>query len=93
MSAEISRTNGRSLKQQAGDWLFQQGVSTVLLFGILVGAWYGVPAAVREVRDTMKAETASHKGEVKELSETFKWALDRVAPPTTPRQLQPGGGD
>lgn len=85
----------RSFKQQAGDWLFQQGVSTVLLGFIAIGAWFGIPAAVREVKDTIvivttkiDEEKAAHKDEVKDLSSTFERTLDRlqgqppkVAPP------------
>ena len=94
MSAEIlpgNSPNGRSFSQKAGDWLFQQGVSTVLLGFIAIGAWYGIPAAVTKITEELRDQRADYKAQVKDLGDTFKWALDRVAP-GAPR-LIPNGGD
>ena len=63
----------------------------MLLGFIAVGAWYGIPAAVHELKDTLTEEKAAHKEEVKELSTTFERTLDRLAPLRQP--APPAGGD
>lgn len=77
-SATNPSGSGNSFRSRAAEWLFQQGVSTVLLGFIAVGAWFGIPAAVHELRDVLDKTGKRHEHEVKGLSDTFERTLDRL---------------
>ena len=67
--------NGRKAwKDRASEWLFQQGVSTVLLFGIVICLWYGIPwwenrhqAERKEMRDELKEARTDYKQSLNEI--------------------------
>jgi hypothetical protein len=42
--------NGKNWRDLLTKWLFSQGVSTILLFAIGVGVWYGWPAALANIQ-------------------------------------------
>lgn len=68
----------QTFRSLAAQWLFQQGVSTVLLGFIAIGAWYGIPAAVHELRIVLDTTAQRHQTEVKALSDAFERTLDRL---------------
>lgn len=55
------------IREQLSDWLFQQGVSTVLLFAILAGGMYAarvmVPAHIESIKDGYQKIEDSHRKE------------------------------
>ena len=62
----MSRPRG-GIREQLSDWLFQQGVSTVLLFAILAGGMYAarvmVPAHIESIKEGYRQMEDSHKKE------------------------------
>lgn len=80
MAAEPATTtngNGRDWKSRAADWLFSQGVSTVLLFAILAVAVYSVRDLVP--RHLMQIQEGYQRvGEdLKDVAEKFDKDQDR----------------
>ena len=84
MNAPIRREdeNGEPLhwRSRMYDWLFSQGVSTVLLFAILIAVGYlgnyalttAVPAHLKTIQDGYREIQAENKVQQKELLERFK---------------------
>ena len=66
-----------SLKERAGEWLFQQGVSTVLLFSILVLLAYGVPWGYREFKTWHDTSEDKRIDERKEAAKIVAEALTK----------------
>jgi len=58
-----------------GDWLYLQGVSTVLLCGLVVGAWTAAPRITAEVRAMLEKKDADCKAERAEDKTNFTAGL------------------
>ena len=65
----------KSWRDRGADWLFQQGVSTVLLVLIVVGAWYGIPTWIDKIETGHRSERQDYLSAVKEQQVTFNDAL------------------
>lgn len=65
------------IKERAGEWLFQQGVSTVLLFSILLLMAYGVPWTYKEFKTWHDTSEDKRIAERKESEE--KMLVERKA--------------
>lgn len=72
---EPVETEGRSLKQIGAQWLLNQGVSTLLLFAIAAGGWYGGRYLIEEgiPKHLQQIQTGYEK-----LETSFSKDLDRV---------------
>lgn len=67
-------------KEKAFEWLFQQGVSTVLLIAILVGLWHvtwrGIPYVMTETKAHIQEINKEHSKNVERISSSFDRATD-----------------
>lgn len=66
---------GKSLRQIAINWLVNQGVSTVLLFAIAVGGWYG---GTYMIRDGIPNYLDQIQKGYEQIEQRFTTNLDRV---------------
>jgi hypothetical protein len=51
----------KGLKENFFNWLYEQGVMTVLLFAILAGVWYSAPSIVRQIQAGYDKNAIDHK--------------------------------
>lgn len=77
-----------SLKERAGEWLFQQGVSTILLFSILVLLGYGVPWGYREFKNWHDSSEDKRIEERKDAAKIVADALIRSNTSNTESLIQ-----
>ncbi len=72
-------TRAQSFLQNATEWLFQQGVATVLLAAIVAGVWIGGPRFLSEVKQYVTESSAKHELQVTRLAESFDADQERDA--------------
>lgn len=85
MSVDTDEPTGKSLKEMAAKWVFSQGVSTVLLFVLIIGVWYGIPAHIEMVQKgydknavQLKEATAPVAASVDRLAERMDRVIDEL---------------
>ena len=64
-------------KARGLDWLFSQGISTILLLMICAGMWYGIPWARTCMKDDIREIHAAHKDTFENLIKTWDAHGDR----------------
>jgi hypothetical protein len=71
----------KSWRDMAFRWLFSQGVSTILLFAILGGVWYGLPASLAKIQDGYerieKADDRRYETIRQHNAEMLKYVVDQ----------------
>ncbi len=68
-------------KTLAGRWLFSQGTSTVLLFTICIGLWYGIPWYMTKQESELKNIRQEFREERTEMRKDFLKSLEDFQPP------------
>lgn len=76
---ESERLKELGLKELAIRWLFSQGVSTVLLFAILIGMYYRYPQLIEQQETERKGTREDFKMALKEQRADFREALTELA--------------
>lgn len=65
------------IRERAAEWIFQQGVSTVLLCAILGWLAWSVPRQVDAIAETLKEMESSHRQEREQRDATIAALLQR----------------
>jgi hypothetical protein len=65
----------KTLRDNVFNWLYDQGVVTVLLFAILVGVWYSAPTIVAQVQSGYDKNALDHQ----KIADTYLQAVKAQA--------------
>lgn len=65
------------IPQWGRDWIKQQGVSTILLFSILVLCWYGVPYIADRATEHIDKLTSASEKNLKSVIDAFEADQER----------------